>query len=282
MTQLAYERRGTGAPLVLLHGIGSSRHIWEPVVSSLAEQGEVFTIDLPGFGESAPLPAGVEPAPATIAGSVADLLDQLGITAPHVVGNSLGGWVGLELARMRPVASLTLLSPAGLWSGRTPFYTRSSLRLSRRLARDAERPLSWLVRARLGRALVLGQTHGRPTRLTPDQALRAIHALGRCPGFEATLRTTTVRHYRAEPGPYAAPVTVAFGSRDRILLPWQSRHVEQLPSGTRVASLPGCGHVPTYDDPEAVAALVTETIARAGTRPLPVPPRPGRPTTRSG
>src|SRR4051794_8161760 len=181
MTQLAYERRGTGAPLVLLHGIGSSRHIWEPVVSSLAEQGEVFTIDLPGFGESAPLPAGVEPAPATIAGSVADLLDQLGITAPHVVGNSLGGWVGLELARMRPVASLTLLSSAGLWSGRTPFYTRTSLRLSRRLARDAEGVLSWLVRARLGRAPVLGQTHGRPPRVTPDQAPPALPAPGRGP-----------------------------------------------------------------------------------------------------
>jgi pimeloyl-ACP methyl ester carboxylesterase len=127
--------------------------------------------------------------------------------------------------------------------------------------------MSWLVRRRLGRALVLGQTHGRPTRLTPDQALRAVHALGRCLGFDATLRATVARHYRAEPGPYGAPVTVAFGSRDHVLLPRQSRHVERLPSGTRAASLPGCGHVPTYDDPAAVTALITGTIARAGGRP---------------
>jgi pimeloyl-ACP methyl ester carboxylesterase len=69
MTQLAYERRGAGATIVLLHGIGSSRHVWDPIVPALAERGEVLTIDLPGFGESPPLAAGVEPVPATIADS---------------------------------------------------------------------------------------------------------------------------------------------------------------------------------------------------------------------
>src|SRR5256885_16135486 len=52
--------------------------------------------------------------------SVAGLLDDLGIATPHVAGNSLGGWVALELAGIRPVASLTLLSPAGLWRGGAP------------------------------------------------------------------------------------------------------------------------------------------------------------------
>src|SRR3954447_5182417 len=104
MSQLAHERRGAGAPLVLLHGIGSSRHVWEPIVPALAEQADVVAIDLPGFGESPPLPAGVEPVPSAIADRVAELLDQLGVSVPHVVGNSLGGWVGLELARRRPVA----------------------------------------------------------------------------------------------------------------------------------------------------------------------------------
>ena len=262
MTHLEFERRGAGAPLVLLHGIGSSRHIWEPILSALAEHADVVAIDLPGFGESAPLPADVEPLPATIAASVADLLDELGIDHPHVAGNSLGGWVGLELARIRPLSSLTLLSPAGLWSKRTPSYTRATLRLSRLLARHAEAPLALFTRTMLGRALVLGQTHGRPTRLTPDQARRTIHALGAGPGFDATLRATVDRHYQSDSGWPAVPVTVAFGSRDLVLLPWQSRHVEQLPRGTRIAPLPGCGHVPVFDDPEAVTSLITDSIAR--------------------
>jgi pimeloyl-ACP methyl ester carboxylesterase len=63
----------------------------------------------------------------------------------------------------------------------------------------------------------------------------------------------------APPGP-AVPVTVAFGSRDLLLLPWQSRHVELLPPGTRVRALPGCGHVPMSDDPAAVAALILSSV----------------------
>jgi len=259
-------RAGTGTPLVLIHGIGHRWQAWLPVIPALARHHEVIAIDLPGFGQSDPLPADVEPHPAAIAASVAGLLDEIGLTAPHVVGNSLGGWVGLELARVQALSSLTLLSPAGLWSTRTPFYTRTSLRSAHWLSQHAERLLSVLTRTMIGRALVLGQTHGRPARMTPAQARRTIHALAEGPGFEATLAATIDRHYQAEPEPYGAPVTVAFGSRDLVLLPWQSRHVEQLPSGTRIASLPGCGHVPVFDDPEAVTTLIIESIARAGAR----------------
>jgi pimeloyl-ACP methyl ester carboxylesterase len=61
---------------------------------------------------------------------------------------------------------------------------------------------------------------------------------------------------------FDAPVTVAFGSRDRLLLPHQSRHLDELPPGTQSATLPGCGHLPMTDDPRAVAALVTASTAR--------------------
>lgn len=108
MARLAFGRSGAGAPLVLLHALGLSRHTWDPVVPALAELFDVIAVDLPGFGGSEPLPDGVEPSPAALAGAVAELLDELGVTAPHLAGNSLGGWVALELAGIRPVASLTL------------------------------------------------------------------------------------------------------------------------------------------------------------------------------
>lgn len=104
MTTLAHTRTGAGAPLVLLHGIGSSRRAWDPVIPALAERFDVIAVDLPGFGDSEPLPPGVEPRPTALAAAVAGLLDDLGITTPHVAGNSLGGWVALELAGIRPVA----------------------------------------------------------------------------------------------------------------------------------------------------------------------------------
>ena len=259
MTDLAFARSGAGAPLVLLHGIGSSRQAWDPVIPALAGLFDVLAVDLPGFGDSGPLPPGTEPGPAALAAAVAGLLDELGITDPHVAGNSLGGWVALELASIRPVASLTLLSPAGLWRGTVPLYSRASLRATRWLSQHAAGALSRLVGYRLGRALVLGQTMGRPFRVSPGYARTGIRAMGACPGFDATMKAT-ITGYRPGP-PIGAPVTVAFGSRDHLLLR-RSRQFGLLPPGTRRAALPRCGHVPMADDPAAVAALITASAAR--------------------
>jgi len=262
MTSLAYRRSGAGEPLVLLHPLGLSRQAWDPVVPALAEKFDVIAVDLPGFGESAPLRG--EPSPAALAAAVAGLLDELGVITPHVAGNSLGGWVTMELARRRPVASVTLLSPAGLWRGSTPYYCRISLRATRWLARHATGPLCWLVRFRPGRAQVLGQTHGRPGQLTPGYAQAAIRTLGGSPGFSAVLRATLHRRNLVTE-PVGAPVTVAIGDRDRMLPPRRARHLDQLPSGTYTGDLPGCGHVPMSDDPGAVTALIMRSTARAVT-----------------
>jgi pimeloyl-ACP methyl ester carboxylesterase len=270
MSSLAYTRLGQGAPLVLLHGIGMSRQSWDPVVPALARQFDVIAVDLPGFGDSPPnraTPADADADaanPAALARAVAALLAELGVTEPHVAGNSLGGWVALELAAIYPVASLTLLSPAGLWRRNTPAYCRVSLRASRWLTRHAAGPLSRLVNYRLGRPLVLGQTHGHPTRLTPEYARSAIAAMGTCPGFDATLAATATRRCLATT-PIDAPVTVAFGSRDLLLPRRLARHLDQLPPAAEEETLPGCGHVPMADDPAAVAALISRTAARAGT-----------------
>jgi pimeloyl-ACP methyl ester carboxylesterase len=266
MSQLAFTRTGAGTPLVLLHALGLSRRVWDEVIPALAERFDVIAVDLPGFGESESLPADVEPSPAALAAAVAGLLDELGVATPHVVGNSLGGWVAVELAAIRPAASLTLLSPAGLWRGDTPRYDRVSIRVARWHAVHAGGLLSRLVRFRLGRVLVLGQSHGRPTRLTPEYARATLRDLGTSPGFDAVFEATLHRRIEATE-PLGAPVTVAFGTRDFVLLKHQSRHVDQLPPGTHVESLPKCGHVPIADDPEAVTAFITRSTARAAVEP---------------
>jgi pimeloyl-ACP methyl ester carboxylesterase len=262
MEQLRFSRRGAGPPLVLIHGLGSSRAAWDPVVPQLAERFDVLTPDLPGFGESAPVPAGDEPHPARLAAAVADLLDDLHLDRPHLVGNSVGGWVALELARLRPASSVTLVSPAGLWRRDVPLYCLVSLRITRWASRHAAGLLSRLVDHRLGRILVLGQTHGRPTRVTPDQARATLQAMGTAEGFDAALAATVHRSYAAGPD-LGAPVTVAFGSRDLLLLPGICRHLEQLPPGTRSVALPGCGHVAMSDSPSAVVSLISATAAAA-------------------
>ena len=170
---LAFTRRGTGPPLVLLHGIGSARNAWDPIIDALAERFDVLAIDLPGFGESPPLLAGVEPRPAAIAAGVAAFLDSQDVVTPHVAGHSLGGWVALELAAIYPLGSLTLLSPAGLWHGKTPLYNRISLHATRWVARHFTGFISRLMRYRAARVIILGQTHARPARLPASRSSRS-------------------------------------------------------------------------------------------------------------
>jgi pimeloyl-ACP methyl ester carboxylesterase len=90
----------------------------------------------------------------------------------------------------------------------------------------------------------------------------AIRTMDTCPGFDATMKATEPRCYLSGP-PIDAPVTVAFGSRDFLLRPHQSRHLGELPPGTHVETLPGCGHVPMADNPRAVTALITASTTRS-------------------
>jgi pimeloyl-ACP methyl ester carboxylesterase len=263
MTRLAYSRSGSGEPLVLLHVLGLSRKSWAPVIPALAERFDVVAVDLPGFGESEPLPPDVEPSPVALARCVAELLDQLDLGRPHVAGNSVGGWVALELAHLHPVASLSLVAPAGLWRGNTPRYCRASLLATRWLACRAPAVLIPMMGSAVGRTVVLGQSHGRPWALTPEQARTAVRDMGTSPGFDAVLRATFPRRYVARE-PLGMPVGIAFGTRDLVLLPWQSRHLDELPPGTRAQSIPRGGHVPFTDNPEAVAAFVTATAVSPG------------------
>src|ERR1700744_3749493 len=272
---LSYSRSGTGPPLVLLHGLGASRQYWEPGLPALGARFAVIAVDLPGFGDSAELAARDEPAPQVLARAVAGLLDELGVTAPHLAGNSLGGWVALEFAAVRPAASLTLLSPAGLWRRTAPRYCQISLRASRWLASHWARPIHGLVRYRLGRAMVLAQPHRHPMRLSPGYARSIVRAMGTCPGFGATLTATARRRYLATT-PFGAPVTLAFGSRDLILLPRQSRLLDQLPARTQQQKLARFGHGPLADDPHAGAAVIIDQLSRHSPGDGLTPTGPGR------
>jgi pimeloyl-ACP methyl ester carboxylesterase len=258
---LSYTRSGSGEPLVLLHGLGSSREAWGPVIPLLSDHFDVIAIDLPGFGDSTILPRGQEPHAGALAEAVAETLCRLGVVSPHVAGNSLGGWVALEIAALVRVASISLFSPAGLWKERTPLYDRVSLTMLRSIARFGGPILRPLARYKAARWIMFRQIVGRPTSMSDAQARQAINDMGRAPGFKATLRASLPRAYVSR-APIEVPVSVSFGTRDLLLVPGQSRHLDQLPRQTWVVPLRGTGHVPMTDDPSAIASLVTETAKR--------------------
>ncbi len=112
VTTLEFDRAGSGPRVLLVHGLGGERHVWEPVWPALTARCDVLRIDLPGFGGSDPLPAGSDVSPQGLARAVAAFLAEAGFDHPHVAGNSLGGWVALELARLGLARSVTALCPA--------------------------------------------------------------------------------------------------------------------------------------------------------------------------
>jgi pimeloyl-ACP methyl ester carboxylesterase len=261
---LSYERRGKGEPLLLIHGAGSYRRVWEPIMGALASERDVIAVDLPGHGESPLMKGGDPPTPQNFARLLVAFLEDLGVGSAHVAGNSSGGWTALEMARLGRARSVTALSPAGLWRKGTPRQVIWVFRFGPALARRLGRLRPILVRSAAGRALVMGLFFGRPWKMPADAAVDSARNFACSPGLWPHVKSTSTRRFSGGRG-IGVPVTVGWGSRDVLLLPGQARLQEELPPQTRWVALPGCGHVPTYDDP----ALVTRTIldvSRAGTR----------------
>jgi pimeloyl-ACP methyl ester carboxylesterase len=264
--ELNYERRGRrdlgeAGALVLLHGIGSRWQIWEPVLDRLAAERDVVALDLPGFGFS-PMPDGeVEPGAGSLARLVAHFLrDELGLERPHVAGNSLGGWIGLELAKRGLARSVTALSPAGFYTQAEAIWMMAALRLSRSAARRWRRDLSHLAFHPAVRRVVLAQFFARPEQLPAFEAAESIRALADAPWFDETLRAIGRERMHAR-RPLDVPVTIAWGERDRLLLPRQATRAAAEIPGATMLTLRGCGHVPTYDDPEQVTRVLLDGSA---------------------
>lgn len=260
---LAYERAGNGPVLVLLHGLGQSRRAWDPVLDRLTAARDVIAVDLPGHGQSPPLPQGRYPDLAALTDRILDLLGELGVERPHLAGNSMGGRIGLELAQRGRAASVTALSPAGFWGAAGFRYARAVLLGTRGLGAAVRPVVPALVRMPVFRTALCGLFYGRPWRLTADQAVWALDTLIATEGFgEALNRSLTYR----DPAPPRVPVTVAWGSRD-LLLPRQAKRARLLLPDAVHRELPGCGHLPMNDDPDLVAAVLLEgSGAAAGGR----------------
>ncbi|MFN3602951.1 MAG: alpha/beta fold hydrolase, partial [Dietzia sp.] len=94
---LNHVRRGNGSPLLLVHGLGAGWRSWEPIIDELAASREVIAVDLPGFGESAPLDG--EVSIATLADAVSGFIEEQGLDGVSTAGQSMGGRIVLELAR---------------------------------------------------------------------------------------------------------------------------------------------------------------------------------------
>jgi pimeloyl-ACP methyl ester carboxylesterase len=259
--ELDQHRGGSGEPLVLVHGIGHTWRGWKPMLPLLERRFDVLAVDLPGMGFSPPLPEGSPPTPEALADAVEEAMDDAGFGQAHIAGNSLGGWIALELARRGRAATVVAISPAGLQHAREKGWGAGILRAMRWAARNAPAP-GPLLRNPVGRTLFAGPAVARPWRADPDSMVEESKLFGEATGFDATLDALTDLQPRGL-NEIRCPVLILWGTLDLILLPRQGRRFERLIPGSELRYLRGLGHVPMSDDPRLLADAVTEFSARA-------------------
>jgi pimeloyl-ACP methyl ester carboxylesterase len=248
---LDHHRGGSGEPLVLVHGLGHTWRGWKPMLPLLEGHFDVLAVDLPGFGYSRPLPPGTESTPETLGDAVERAMDAAGFERAHVAGNSLGGWIALELARRERARTVVAISPAGMWHGRERGWTRGVMRTLRWLARHTPAPEP-VLRTAAGRTLLAGPLFARPWRLEPGDLAEVLRLYGDAPGFDETLERSLAGQVRGLDR-IECPVLLLWGGRDVLLLPRQGRRFERLIPDCELRYLKGLGHTPMSDDPELLA-----------------------------
>jgi pimeloyl-ACP methyl ester carboxylesterase len=267
--QLDHHRGGSGEPLVLIHGIGHTWRGWKPMLPELERHFDVLAVDLPGHGHSEPLPPGAESTPEALADAVERQMLGAGFDTAHIAGNSLGGWIALELARRGRARTVTAISPAGLQHARERQWGAGILRGMRWLAEHVDAPEA-LFRSPFTRSLLAGPSAARPWRYDPDLLIEAMELYATCPGLYATLPRT----FHSQPRGLTtldAPVLIVWGNMDLILLPRQGRRFERLIPGAELRYVRGAGHVPMTDVPELLSEAITEFALERRPQPASVP-----------
>jgi len=253
-------REGRGEPLLLIHGLGLSWRSWKPVLPMLTAVHDVVALDLPGFGTAPPLADG-PPTVAALTDAIEAELDRAELGRVHVAGNSLGGWIALELGRRGRATSVVALSPSGLETPAERIAVISMNELMR--ARNvAAAPAATLVTADpASRTAMLGGLRGRPWLMPAEDAAAEIRDFANAPGLHSTLALTTGSTAPTGLSDIRVPVRIAFGARDLMIGALTAPRFAAAIPGAQLVPLPGCGHVPMADDPDLVAAAITDLTA---------------------
>ncbi|CAN2238080.1 MhpC Predicted hydrolases or acyltransferases (alpha/beta hydrolase superfamily) [actinobacterium SCGC AAA044-D11] len=257
--KLAYQSYGSLEPIVLIHGLGSAATAWKPIIPKLETKFKVITLDLPGHGNADWVDhRALEPE--VLAKLVFDLMDENGIDNFHLAGNSLGGWVALEMAALNPerIKSLVGLAPAGLWQN--PATTRARYAFSKVMADSLKGVAPKLLKVGVARKIGFEAFTPNWSTLDLETCIDAVTALGNCHGYYHTW--DAMLHRRFDKAiPKTVPTTIIFGDSDWTLPVENSQERSLAPAHCRWVVLPVCGHAPMWDRPDEV---VSEIFATAG------------------
>jgi pimeloyl-ACP methyl ester carboxylesterase len=253
---VAYEERGSGAPVVFLHGAGLTHRLWEPQIEVLGAHYRCVAVDLRGHGGSRGIAPGDEYRCDDLALDVVGLLDALGIDRAHIVGLSLGGLVAQLLALDHPGRVRTLVTMGAASSARPDpvqslLTTVSGAYLLRRLRRPGA--MEWVAK--------VGARSW--TRVPETRAYMLADCAGNDPVEFARIWRGVMRYeVRARLHEIGVPLLAIAGARDRLRR--QVRAGVKLMPHARYAEVAGAGHLTNRDAPGAVTELVAGWLAEHG------------------
>ena len=260
MNNLNIQRYGSGPiKLVAIHGLGSASSAWKLVLPEFSKRYEFITLDLPGHGDAFML-ANLEMNPVRISEIIIAELKAIGIEKFHLIGNSLGGWIALEMAAAYPehVLSVTGVAPAGLWL--TPKTHRNGeLAVSRYLARISLPFAKTIARIKFMRKIGFKLVSPQWEKFSPETCADAAIAMGGASGYYTIWDAFLGNRFDKEIST-TIPVTILFGDSDYTLPAATSQEKSLAPKHCRWVVLPQSGHAPMWDRVDEVIAETIKTI----------------------
>lgn len=246
--------------LVLLDHV-TSPEWWAPVLPLLPVDVSVTHLDVPGFGDSPRAPG--PPTLESMARGIAGTLAERGLDDAHVVGISMAGSVALEVARIGGCGRATAFSPPGFWTRAEAALVLAEVGSLWAAVRVASPLVERAGRSSRARDQVWRRLVAHPERVPPEVAdlivmgiVRRMRHLVTGPAPLAGL-SRAILAYRVSPIDGAIPITIAWGDQDRFT-PYaaQASRARRVLPHARHVTLHDCGHLPTYDDPAQVAAVL--------------------------
>ncbi|CAN5511687.1 alpha/beta fold hydrolase [soil metagenome] len=261
--EMNYIRRGSGKPLLLIHGIGGSWRSWQTILDDLAIEREVIAVDLPGFGDTPPLSGKV--SIRTLCDAVTRFLGENNLNGVDAVGSSMGARLVLELARRGGVlGSVVSLDPGGFWKGwQIPFFYHS-VNLSIKLVRALQPVMPQITNSAIGRTLLFEQFSARPWKLSPKIALDEMRSFAESPSFDELLYNLAYGETQkgTPKDSIKKPLVIGWGRRDRVCFPSQSKlALEKFPDA-KLHWFERCGHFPQWDKPQETVRLILDSTSK--------------------
>jgi pimeloyl-ACP methyl ester carboxylesterase len=249
-------REGAGRPLLLIHGVGSTRRGWSPVLGSLSAEREVIAPDLPGHGASPR--ADRDLTFGGLSDALDAWLDQEGLVGVPAAGFSLGGRLVLELARRGRVGPVAALGPGGFWAGWERGYLSAKLNVLTWLARGMKGIVPSLASTRAGRVALMAQLSAKAGDLDPAYCVQEVTSLAETRTMDGLIGDLAWGPAQDGTAETPGPVAIGWGRHDRVCLPGQAQRAMQRFPQARLEWFEESGHLLHVDDPEKAARFVLE------------------------